>query len=204
MEMNVNQLPGCRVYDYILVINPHEELSNKIADIRKEFNRAYQVTGGQVAKTNLHLVSFSQIEMKEERIKNRLKTIAMGHPPFKVELRDFGSFPSHTIHMNVVSKIPIQTLVKTIRTEAQSLMKFDDENKPYFNLEPHITIASKLKPWQYEKGWLEYSNKHYMGRFIADAMLLLKKQKEDKTWQIVQRFEFQNLPVHVKQGDLFG
>lgn len=28
--------------------------------------------------------------MKEERIVNHLKRIAMGYPPFKVELKDFG------------------------------------------------------------------------------------------------------------------
>jgi 2'-5' RNA ligase len=150
------------------------------------------------------MVSFTQYEMFEERIKNRLKKIALGYPPFKVELKDFASFPAHTIHINAVSKLPIQHLVKSIRSETQRLMKLDDENKPYFNLEPHITIASKLKPWQYEKGWLEYSNKHFTGRFIADAMLLLRRSQNEKVWQIVQRFEFQNLPVNIKQGELFG
>jgi len=35
-------------------------------------------------------------------------------------------------------------------------------------------------------------------------MLLLKRDEGDKAWQIVQRFEFQNLPVDVKQGELFA
>ena len=83
-------------------------------------------------------------------------------------------------------------------------MKLNDDNKPHFILEPHITIARKLQPWQYEKGWLEYSNKNFTGRFIADSMILLKRPVGEMKYQVVQRFEFQNLPVTTKQGELFG
>jgi 2'-5' RNA ligase len=142
--------------------------------------------------------------MMEERIINRLRTVAMGYPPFKVELKDFGSFPSHTIYINVTSKLPIQNLVKEIRTDGQRLMKLNDDNKPHFIMEPHLTIARKLKPLQYEKGWLEYSNKHFIGRFIADGMTLLKRPTGEMKYHVAQRFEFQNLPVTTKQGELFS
>ena len=46
----------------------------------------------------------------EERIIQRLRTIAMGFCPFKVELKDYGSFPSHTIYIQVTSKLPIRGL----------------------------------------------------------------------------------------------
>ena len=138
--------------------------------------------------------------MMEERIINRLKAIAMGYPPFKVELKDFGSFPSHTIYINVTSKVPVQGLVKEIRSEAQRLLKLNDDNKPHFILEPHLTIARKLKPWQYEKGWLEYSNKSFTGRFIADSMVLLKRPVGEMKYQAVMRFEFQNLTGGNKTG----
>ena len=143
-------------------------------------------------------------KMMEEKIVNRLKTIAMGYHPFKVELKDFGSFPSHTIYINVTSKLPIQNLVKTLRHEVQRLMKLNEDNKPHFIMEPHLTIARKLKPWQYEKGWLEYSHKSFTGRFIADGMILLRRPSGEVKYQAVRRFEFENLPVSIKQGELFG
>jgi 2'-5' RNA ligase len=204
MKTIVNTIPGYRVYEYLLVLSPHEELWNKIVKTKEEFAEKYQSVHAKWGKPHLTLVNFVQYNMMEERIISRLKTIAMGYPPFKVELKDFGSFPSHTIYINVVSKIPIQSLVKQIRSDGQRLMKLNDDNKPHFIMEPHLTIARKLQPWQYEKGWLEYSNKHFTGRFIADSMLLLKRPVGEIKYQIVQRFEFQNLPVTTKQGDLFG
>jgi hypothetical protein len=82
-------------------------------------------------------------------------------------------------------------------------MKLNDDNKPYFITEPIFNIASKLLASQYEKAWLSYSNKNFTARFIADAMLLLKRENKSHPWKIVQRLEFQNLPVNIKQGDLF-
>jgi 2'-5' RNA ligase len=197
-------LTGYKLSDYLIVLNPHDELANRIADIRQDFISEFKVGSATGAKANLALARFKQYEMKEDRIVNNLKKIAMGFPPFKVELKDFGSFPSHTIYINVTSKIPVQALVKEIRSEAQSLMKLNDDNKPYFIMEPHITIGMKLKPWQYESGWLKYSQKNFTGRFIANSFLLLKRPEESKNWQAIRRFDLQNMPVHTKQGELFG
>lgn len=204
MEVKGDVLPGYRVCEYLIVLNPHEELAKKITDTRKEFNINYKIESGSGSKANLALVSFTQYEMMEERVISKLNVIAMGYPPFKVELKDYGSFPSHTIFINVTSKVPIQNLIKEIRSESQKLMKLNDDNKPHFIMEPHITVGRKLKPWQYEKGWLEYSNRNFTGKFIADSILLLKRPHGSKAWQILRRFDLQNMPVHIKQGDLFG
>ena len=204
MKTIINAIPGYRVYEYLLVLNPHEELRNKIMQVKQDFYDTYKNTPALYSKPHLTLVNFVQYGMMEERILNRLKIVGMGFHPIKVELKDYGSFPSHTIYINVTSKVPIQDLVKQIRSETQRLMKLNDDHKPHFMMEPHLTIARKLQPWQYEQGWLEYSHKHFTGRFIADSMLLLKRPAGEMKYQIVERFEFQNLPVTTKQGDLFA
>lgn len=202
-------LPGYNVNEYLLVLSPHKELWDKILKVKEEFAEAYKSDYAKFGKPHITLVNFIQYAMMEERIINRLQSVAMAYYPFKVELKDFGSFPAHTIYINVTSKLPVQGLVKMVRTEAQRLMKLNDDNKPHFILEPHLTIARKLKPWQYEKGWLEYSNKSFTSRFIASSMMLLKRPLGESDsyrmkYQQVRRFEFQNLPVLTKQGDLFG
>jgi 2'-5' RNA ligase len=203
-SLKTTTIPGYKVYEYLLVIDPHEELMKRIKKVQQEFQDAYKASSSLGGKPHITLANFLQYGLMEERLVNRLNIIAMGFHPVKIELRDYGSFPSHTIYINVVSKLPIQTLVKTIRSDAQRLMKLNDENKPHFILEPHIPIARKLQPWQYEKGWLEYSHKHFTGRFIADGMLLLKRPLGDLRYQIVKRFGFQNLAITTKQGELFG
>ena len=204
MKTIVNTVPGYRVYEYLLVLNPHEGLRNKIVDVKTAFYEKYKAETARWGKPHITLVNYLQYEMIEERIVYRLHQVAMGFPPIKVELKDYGSFPSHTIYINITSKVPVQSLVKQIRTETQRLMKLNEDHKPHFIMEPHLTVARRLEPWQYEKAWLEYSHKHFTGRFIADGMLLLKRLAGEMKYEIVQRFEFENLPVTVRQGDLFS
>jgi 2'-5' RNA ligase len=196
-------IPGYKVYEYQLVLNPHEELRTRIMKVKQDFYDSYKATTALYARPYILLTSFTQYGLMEERLVNRLNIIAMGYHPVKIELKDFGSFPSHTIYINITSKVPVQQLVREIRTQAQRLMKLNDDNKPHFIMEPHLAIARKLQPSQYEKGWLEYSHRHFTGRFIADGMLLLKRAPGEMKYQVVRRFEFQNLLIGTEQGSLF-
>lgn len=161
------------------------------------------ITKTKGLKGEVALVTFKQLTMNEERIKARLRIIGMGMPAIKIEIKDFGSFPTHTIFLNVTSKLPVTNLVTKIRTDAQKLMKFDSENKPHFMTDSFITIARKLKPWQYEKAWLEYQHKSFTGRFISSSLLLLKRKEGEFKYRILESFELCNMPVDTKQGELF-
>ena len=155
---------------------------------------------------HLTLAKFVTWNMMEERVVNRFRQIAMGFCPFKIELSNFGSFPTHTIYINVATRTPVQQLSRELRS-AQRMMKAHPDYDPHFLGEPYITVARGLKPWQYEQGWLEYSQKQFTAKLIADGMLLMKRpllREEGNTrYQIVERFEFMNLPVSVTQGQLF-
>ncbi len=195
-------MPGYKVNEYLLILNPHEELGDRIVGQKQKFAEEYH-TQTYLTKPNISIVKFTQYEMLESKIVANLHRLAMESKPIKIELKDYGSFPSHTIFINVISKVPFQTLAKHIRTEAQKLMKFDEENKPHFFMEPYIPIAQKIPQHVYEKAWLEYSHRHFTGKFIADSMLLLKRPKGELRYKIVERFQFENLLVGVSQGQLF-
>ena len=203
MEATIS-IPGYRINEYLLVLNPPEDLWQKIMKIKEGFADKYKNEIARFTKPHITLINWVSLELMEERMIQRLQTIAMGTTPFKVELKDYGSFPSHTIFINVTSKVPIQSLVREMKA-AQKLMTLNKDNKPHFIETPHLSICRKLKPWQYEEGWLEFSNRQFTGRFIADSMLLLKRTAGEKAkFQIAKRLEFQNLPVATKQGNLFG
>ena len=194
MQKLITSIPGYSVYEYLLVLSPHEELQTQIQSIKKEFAQKYKVPQAIHAKPNVALVNFFAYEMTQERIINRISVIAMGITPFKIELNGFGSFPTHTIYINVTTKLPIQEVVRELKS-AQQLMTLNKDHKPHFIEESHLTICRKLKPWQYEQGWLEYSHTHFTGRFIADSMALLKRPAGQQGYKTIMKFEFQNLAV---------
>lgn len=196
------KMPGYRQIEYIIILNPHQSLREKIMKVRNNFYSKYSPAIQLNSKPNIRLARFFSFEMMEEKLINHLKMIAMGMPPFKASLKDYGSFPAHTLFINVSSKIPLQMLVKDLRSTRRLIKSPDQE--PYFTNEFYIPIAIRLSPEQYEKAWQEYSHRQFTGSFIADSMLLLKRKTGEKNYQIAERFEFMNLPVSVRQGELFA
>ncbi|HTG56541.1 MAG TPA: 2'-5' RNA ligase family protein [Niabella sp.] len=191
------------VAEYLLLIEPRKDLSDAITNIKKAFYDQYKALAALKGKPHLTLVNYKQYTSFESRIVQKLRTVSMQVAPIAIDLQDYGSFPSHTIYINVVSRSTVQNLVKNIRTHLQGLMKMDKDNKPHFILEPHITIARRLKPWQYEQGWLAYSHQSFSARFIANAMVLLRRETPDQKYELVHRFEFQGMAVGASQTMLF-
>ena len=188
--------------EYLLVIQPHESLWHEIRSIKEKFAIDYSCEQAKKGLPHITLARFKQFQATENRIRQSLRNNARTITAFKVEMNDFGSFPSHTVYINILSKIPIMNAVKALR-QAQKFMKIDKDNKPHFITEPHLTIARKLLPWQYEKGWLEYERAHFKGRFIADHALLLKR-KQGEYYKQVEKFMFEGIKEDIKQGELFN
>ncbi|MBV9962401.1 MAG: 2'-5' RNA ligase family protein [Parafilimonas sp.] len=189
--------------EYLLVLQPHQALWEEIKSIEEKFKTDYKFEGITIGLPHITLAMFKQYPATESRIVNALRNNARTLSPFKIELKDFGSFPTHTIYINIVSKIPIMHAVKTLRQNAQTFMKIDKDNKPFFITEPHLTIARRLQPWQYEKGWLEFQHADFHGRFVADHALLLKR-KAGETYKQVEKFTFEGIKEEVTQTALFN
>ncbi len=202
MKSLTQSIPGYRIHEYMVVLHPPAELREKIGHLRKDFSEKYRTNILTPGKTHIMLASFNQYAMMEERVITRLRTVAMGFRPFKIEMKDFGSYPTHSIFVQVTTREPIRNLIKELK-QFQQLLTLNKDEKPRFGDDPQILIARKLLAWQYEKGWSEFAQRQFTARFIADNMLLLKRRQGEKAWQIVERLEFRNLPVTIRQGELF-
>lgn len=188
--------------EYRLVIEPPEALRESLGKVKKYFAEMYDCPSAAVGKPNITLLRFEQYEMIEQRIVRRMHLLASQHASFLVELNGFGSFPSHTIFFSITSQTQLAALIKSFRP-IQRLLKIDKERKSHYINEPYITIATKLLPWQYEKGWLEMSNTHFSGKFIAEQLVLLRKKQGEKRYEVVRKFLMKNEKVNTVQGDLF-
>lgn len=205
MDYNTSliKMPGYRVSEYILILNPHEGLQEKIMRIKRDILEKYDSGFLVNRKPVLRLARFYSYQMTEEKLMNHFKIAAMAMPPFKVLLKDYGVYPNHTLFVKAdESKVALQMLMKNIKS-AKGLIRSPGPG-PQFNSEFNIPLAIKLTPLQYVELWEDYRHRQFTGHFIADSMLLLKRREGERNYQIAARFEFQNLPVSVKQGELFG
>ena len=194
-------MPGYRPYEYLLVLSPHEELRQKIKEVKKDFFEQYGVQTALVGRPQLTLARFTQLEMMEERLLNKLRLISMGLPPIKIELNGFGSYPTHSIFINITNKNQVKNIINGFK-DARRLMKTGGEN-PYFVEDPCIPVAIRIPKEVYKEAIKKYERKHFSGRFIADNVLVLKRRKGELKYQVLEKMSLQYLPVHTLQGALF-
>jgi hypothetical protein len=196
------KLPGYAENEYLVVIRPNDDLYERLMAEKNSFAEKYNAAASTFGKPYLTLVRFTQVQMGEERIIRQLRSIAAGCAPIKLELRNYGSYPTHSIFINLTSKTRITAVVRQLRG-AQRLMKCQGQT-PHFITEPHFVIARKLNPVQYENAWREYAQLSFDARFIADKLLLLKRKPGLSSFLPVDEFVFMDKPVQAKQGALFG
>lgn len=188
--------------NYLLLLNPPGNLETDIMADKKRFVFNYPkcIT---LSRPHITLATFSLYEESESRIIKRLEQVSMSTAPIEVELKDYGRFQKpNTIFINIVSRTPIQNLVKDIRVQMRGHIKVG--NSPHFIMEPHITIARQIEESQFAKAWREYSHGLFSGSFIAGGMTLLKRAKDERVYTNVCHLHFENLPSPVKQAYLFG
>jgi 2'-5' RNA ligase len=195
-------IPSFELNEYLLVLTPHDDLVQQVNRIKKKFAEEYDTKHAVGANANIMLCKFYHYAATEARMKTKLQAVAMRINSFMIELEDFGSLPTHTIYINVKTKNKINELVREIK-DSRALLSISKEHKAYYPEEPYIAIARKLVPYQFEKGWLEYSNSHFKGSFVANQMTLLRLDKNSGRYVLVQKMSFMNKHVEVKQGNLF-
>jgi hypothetical protein len=81
MQLAGTTLPGYKIYEYQLVVNPPAVLRDKIMQVKKSVGEVYKNTTALYNSPDLALVNFLQYELKEERLLTRLKIIGMAEAP---------------------------------------------------------------------------------------------------------------------------
>lgn len=190
-EAAIHQGQQQSINEYLLIAQPHEDLYNKIMQVKQAFAEKYDCPLALYTKPHIILVNFVQWHMQEREVLERLQTLIAGFTPFQIKLDGFGSFPTHTIYLNVQTKNEVVQLVKGLKY-VQSLLTLSKDSKPHFITEPHLNIARKLQPWQYEKGWLEYSHTSFTASFLVKEVLLLRKEIDTKKYYHIATFPLLN------------
>ena len=199
--MQVNNLPGYRLHDYQLVIMPNETFRQRVMHVRKEFADRFGLEKPYSGGAHLPLLKFSQVDMMETKLVHALKAVAMGVQPFRVEVKDYGAYPTHSIYLQTLTRSPLTDLVKQLKQTGRILKSTAGE--PFFLNNFNFTIANKLLPYQFEKGWEDMQHRSFTARFMVDGLLLLKRAGQAGKFAVVEHFPCLDLPVLTKQGVLF-
>jgi 2'-5' RNA ligase len=203
MKLKGNILPGYEVYEYFLIVSLPVAIQEEIIGLRKKFHATFRTIHNIKGRPSLALAHFIQYEAVQTKVVDLFKNIAAFSPPLQISLQNFGSFPTHSIFVKVNEDSGVHKLVKEIRSKAKRNLRVNSETKPMIMLEPHVGIVRKLTPEIYEQSWSKYCDAVFKAGFRAEEMILLRRPPGLKSWQVVERFEFQSKSLPATQGRLF-
>ena len=182
--------------EYQLMLYPNEHIVESIREIRQNFFEQYKLPVLKSAPF-IRLAYFKSATLKETMLIKKCGMVATRMAPFTVNLQQFGTYPTHTLYIQVVAQVALAQLIR----ELKNLNPFIAE--PFFANQFVIPISQKINPEKYEQIKIEYAHRHYTGSFIAGNFSLLKKTGTGNYFRKVADFQFVNTHIETIQGQLF-
>jgi hypothetical protein len=192
---------GHKVNDYRIIIRPSEPVRERLALVKSKLKEHYELAPDQLGQSHILLAAFKQYDGFEEKLVRRLQHAAAGLSPFKLSLYNVVSEPTHRVALEVPLHFHMQELIKEIRRH-QWIMHIPMQ-QPFVTTHPSIVLAHTLTPSQFNSLWPRLQQRHFTASFIVDDLLLLRRRRGEKAWQILERLPLQNMPVLASQGVLF-
>ena len=196
-------IPGFSLAEYRLIIPVAEHLQEKINAEKNYFISSYTNSKIPLANSTITLTNFMQYSSAEELIVKKFGSVIGSFQPTQIEVYNFGFLPTHTIFFKLANKSAVQTFSKKIKAKCAQYLNADNEHAPHFINEPYIPLACKLKADEFSNAIAEYTQRHFKGSFVAENMVLLKREPGNQRYEKVSSFLFNTATPPCLQTRLF-
>lgn len=186
---------------YMLLIQPHEALCDTIQDLRVQLHTTYHTETLMKTKPGILLAKFTAYSANEQYICQLMQQAYNYTAPLCIELDGVGSYPMHTIYLKVKNTNDVKGLQKKLKAKSRYLKAGDED--PYFPDVAVITIANKISKDIYQKAIIEYEQKNFNARFMANEIILLRKNNDADFYREFKRFQTKGRSAHVELPTIF-
>ena len=175
--------------EYLLVVNPDKPVYNKVVEVKQEFDKQYNEKKAMRTLPSISIAAFMAREPMENTFIRWIQRICGQQESFQVTLNNFSGFPPHSIYLRVQDPFPFQQLVRQLQSVDDFIRSGGCPPAKFF-VRPYLSIAAKLPEQVYESAIPDYSRLSFHESFIADELVLLKRQQEFDSYQILFVFRF--------------
>ncbi|MUH36191.1 2'-5' RNA ligase family protein [Zobellia amurskyensis] len=160
--------------EYLIIISPHTNIKNDVLNFKKEFVSHFGRAKYVYSIAHISLSNFLIESTPELTIWNELRHAFRDKKRFEVQTLGFQKFPSsNTLFIEIVSDEIIKLqhqMVAVLRKRA----KIGNQGTQKIET-PHITIASKIPTYQFDRSWNYFGQKPYSKTFMVDKITVLRK-----------------------------
>jgi 2'-5' RNA ligase len=166
-----------KIWEYLLIISPPDEIKRLVGNIKKVVGIKYNSYHALHSTAYISVLKFQLMKDYERHLLNRLIDFFVNRLSFAIQLSNFDVFPKHTLYID----IPQNENLKKLQNELIFfLMRSVSVRSTYLSSgnKFHITIASSLKPDQFESVSSDYRCKTIKAEFSVKDIVLLKRPYE--------------------------
>ncbi len=175
--------------EYILVMQPGEEVKEKILLEKEDFYRQYGTKPAININPHITIANFLAKEAMETTLNRWINKICNYHQKFELSLNNYSGFPPDTIYLRIQDPSPVYSLIQQLKT-LDDFIRSSDCPPLKASPKPHLTIARKLSMEIYDKAIRAYSQKDFHESFIVEELVLLKRSHRFDTCTTVNKFRF--------------
>lgn len=185
---------------FLVCIIPPATIVDDIDEIRESIAAEYNVF--ESLKRPAHITLYNPVKISYEQEKWFFKALedASYLDSFEQVLKNFKSFPPHTVYIDVIQNDGIMKLQVQIKTALKPLALIPAKEISKFT--PHLTIAFKdVKLPVYNTIMDAYGDKKFKRTFTVTGFSVYKHI--DKRWRPYKEFSFKNPQDQTKPLSLF-
>jgi DNA polymerase-4 len=171
--------------EYLLMLHVPQHIRNQVKTLREKVATAFDHYQDKRLQPNITLVNFLLHPQLEEQLINDMDAISKAQSPIEVVLKNFNHFGTDTLYIDVKNPSAIVTLIK----ELQAHLKLQG-SQTFFSWQPNIPVAKGLAAEKFKKVYSEFTNSSFDEAFIADSMLLLRRDSAQDHYLVIQEFNF--------------
>jgi hypothetical protein len=181
-----------RRVEYLLVIYPDEELSEKLLDEQQQFVSDYGMRVSIRNQPHITMAAFQADEAMEGTLIRWIERICSCHKRFDITLNNYSGIPSHTIYLRVQDPAPFLQLVQQLQA-IDNFIRSSDCPPANLTSRPFLSIAGGLTEKVYGKAMPDYSRKMFHESFLVKELILLKRDHSFDSCKTVNIFRLNDI-----------
>ena len=184
--------------EYLVLALPYAEINEEVKGFKRDFFKQCGAYSGQNSCAHIRLISFFQMDEREEKILDSIRELVGNIHGFEVFLNGFDlDHRTRELYIDVLNKESFSDVYHMLRMKLfEEFVSLSFLNPRY---EPYMSIGKDLSPLQYIKAAELYKPKAYTNNFRVTRLHVLKRQAPFRVWE-----RLTELPLAKSEGELLG
>ncbi len=178
-------------YEYILVVQPSDDVCTQVADEVERFYNTYQHKAALQLQPHIKLMRFFAKQDMEDTIIRYTHRITSTRQSFTVMLNNYSATPGTAIFIRVQQHGPFKQLADAFRAVDEYIQGSGYPAATRAD-KPHINIAKKLQQRIFNEAIFDYSQRIFNASFVVRELVLLKRRNHFEPFKMVNVFRLQD------------